>query len=246
MPSFDHEGSSIYYESQGEGFPVLAFAPGGMRSAIARWAQSKIQAPELLRQKFRVITLDQRNTGRSLAPITAHDGWHSYTKDHVALLDHLQIKRCHLLGVCIGGAFSLSLIQAVPERIASAVLIQPIGDSGQNRSEFYALFDAWAADLPDARRPDSSALQAFRSRLYDGDFVFSVTRDFVRSCRVPLLVLMGDDQYHPSRISREIVELAPRAKLIESWKEGAARAEAEREIVRFLSDAQANTADRPH
>ncbi len=237
MPSFEHEGSHIYYESHGEGFPVLAFAPGGMQSSIERWSRSIIKARELLERNFRVITLDQRNAGRSTAPITSEDGWHSYTKDHLALLDHLRIERCHLLGVCIGGAFSLSLIQAAPARVASAVLIQPIGDSGHNRSEFYALFDAWAAELPDERRPEPSALQAFRSRLYDGDFVFSVSRAFVRSCPVPLLVLLGNDVYHPPQVSREIVERAPNARLIEEWKEGAALREAERQIVAFLQEA---------
>ena len=42
--------------------------------------------------------------GQSHAPITAQDGWDTYTGDHVALLDHLGIDRCHLYGQCIGGS----------------------------------------------------------------------------------------------------------------------------------------------
>jgi hypothetical protein len=50
--------------------------------------------------------MDQRNAGgRSRAPVTAQDGWHSYAADHIALLDHLRIDRCHLFGQCIGGSF---------------------------------------------------------------------------------------------------------------------------------------------
>jgi hypothetical protein len=46
-----------------------------------------------------------------------------------------------------------------------------------------------------------------------------VGREFVRSCDVPLLVLMGNDLYHPEVTSREIVQLAPHTELVESWKE---------------------------
>jgi pimeloyl-ACP methyl ester carboxylesterase len=66
--------------------------------------------------------MDQRNAGRSRAPITAQGGWDSYTADHIALLDHLRIDRCHLYGQCIGGSFILNLIKAQPERVQSAVL----------------------------------------------------------------------------------------------------------------------------
>jgi hypothetical protein len=48
--------------------------------------------------------------------------------------------------------------------------------------------------------------------------VFNVSRDFVRRCQTPMLVLMGSDLYHPSVTSREIAELAPNAELVEEWK----------------------------
>ena len=37
------------------------------------------------------------------------------------------------------------------------------------------------------------------------DFVFSVSRDFVRTLPTPLLVLSGTDAFHPSGTSKEIV-----------------------------------------
>jgi hypothetical protein len=55
--------------------------------------------------------------------------------------------------------------------------------------------------------------------MYGGDFVFNVSREFVRTCEIPMLVLLGNDRYHPSVTSREIVELAPHAELVEHWKE---------------------------
>ena len=60
---------------------------------------------------------------------------------------------------------------------------------------------------------------SFRANMFDRDFVYNVSRDFVAACETPLLVLMGTDPFHPEAISREIVELAPNARLVERWKD---------------------------
>jgi pimeloyl-ACP methyl ester carboxylesterase len=220
MPTFRRGGVSLYYETSGAGFPVLLFAPGGMRSSIEFWQRSPWNPIEALSPRFRVIAMDQRNAGRSTAPVTANDGWHSYAQDHVALLDHLGIERCHVLGGCIGGPYCLGVIAAAPERVCAAVLQQPIGFDGDNRQAFYDMFDGWANELR-LKRPDvdPATWNVFRDRMYGGDFVFNVGRDFVRNCATPLLVLLGNDRYHPAMTSREIVELAPNAELVERWKE---------------------------
>src|SRR6266705_6164134 len=97
---------------------------------------------------FRVIARDQRNAGgQSRAPITAQDGWDAYTGDHIAVLDHLRIDRCHLYGQCIGGSFILNMLKHHPERVASAVLAQPIGRVGPIPPGRTARFTAWAESL---------------------------------------------------------------------------------------------------
>jgi len=218
MPIFERAGTSLYYEESGSGYPLLLFAPGGMRSNIEFWHNSQFDPTVEFAADFRVIAMDQRNAGRSHGPVSAADGWHTYTGDHIALLDHLGIARCHTMGGCIGSSYCLSLIKEAPDRVSSAVLQNPIG-LHENREAFRERFDGWAKAL---QRDDASltdaALTSFRERMYGGDFVFSVTRDFVRSCTKPLLVLAGDDLYHPAPISREIALLAPRAELVESWK----------------------------
>jgi hypothetical protein len=63
---------------------------------------------------------------------------------------------------------------------------------------------------------DEETGEAFGGRMWEnGEFVVSVTRDFVRSCPTPLVVLPGVDAMHPG----EIGQLAPEAKLIDPWKE---------------------------
>lgn len=211
-----------------------------MRSAISFWGRAPYDPIAEFAGEYRVIAMDQRNAGGSRAPITEADGWHSYAEDQVALLDELQVERCHLLGGCIGGAFALSLIERAPARISAAVLQQPIGYSGTNRPVFYELFDGWAAELRQTR-PDISeqALPPFRARMYDGDFVFSVSRESVAACPVPLLVLRGNDVYHPGPVSEEIARLAPRAELVHDWKTGDDLPVAVARVRRFLSEHSA-------
>jgi pimeloyl-ACP methyl ester carboxylesterase len=220
VPTLRRDNISLYYEEYGRGHPVLLFAPGGMRSTIEFWSRSVWNPIEALKQSFRVVAIDQRNAGRSVAPITAADGWDTYTQDHIALMDHLGIERAHVLGGCIGGPYCLGVMRAAPHRVTAAVLQQTIGFDGENRQAFYDMFDSWANDLRPRRSDvDPAAWSAFRERMYGGDFVFNVSREFVRQCATPMLVLMGNDLYHPSVTSREIAELAPNAELVERWKE---------------------------
>ena len=91
MPSFAHHGASIYYEEFGQGFPILTFAPAGLQSTIAVWHRPSAPVNPITEfsANFRVIALDQRNAGgQSHAPITAHDGWHTYMADHIAHAHH--------------------------------------------------------------------------------------------------------------------------------------------------------------
>ena len=236
MPTFVRGDTSIHYEVYGTGHPVLLLAPGGMRSSIPFWDLAPFHPVRELAGQFQVIAMDQRNAGQSRAPVGATDGWPSYTSDHVALLDHLGIQSCHLLGGCIGGAFCLALLAEAPARITAAVLQQPIGLGGDNREAFGKMFDAWADELVRSR-PDvtAEALAGLKSNLYDGDFVFSVSRNEVRTARAPLLVLRGNDLYHPAETSEEIARIAPRAELISSWKEGGDLARAVSRVKSFLA-----------
>jgi len=236
MPVVELGEASICYEERGEGFPLLVFAPGGMRSSIEVWSSSPWSPLLELSSDFRVVALDQRNAGRSTAPVRAGDGWHSYTGDHLALLDHLEIERCHLMGGCIGSSYCLGVIEAAPERVTAAVLQNPIG-LADNREAFHAMFDSWAAELR-AGRPEvpEAVWSAFRERMYGGDFVFNVSRAVVRACSTPLLILAGNDLYHPAAISREIADLAPHAELIEHWKEPERVGAAVEHVRRFLAE----------
>ena len=237
MPTIQHHGATIYYETYGQGFPILTFAPAGLQSIIDVWKGPSAPVNPLTEfaQSFRVIAMDQRNAGgQSRAPITAQDGWHSYTADHIAVLDHLRIDRCHLYGQCIGGSFIMSLLKAQPERIGCAVLAQPIGRVGAMPATRAARFEAWTQTLTDHPEATPEVLDAFYRNLYGPGFVYSADRAFVSTCRTPCLVLAGNDEAHPFPISEEVAKLLPVCDFIPDWKTGAALAAARLRIKEFL------------
>jgi len=167
-----------------------------------------------------VIAMDQRNAGQSTAPVSGDDGWPTYTADQLALMDHLGCDRFAVAGMCIGGSYIMALAEAAPERVAAGIVFQTIG-LDQNREAFYDMFDDWAKELrvtmPEV--PDH-AWETFKANMYGVDsFLFTADADQTRACTTPLLVLLGNDLYHPESSSRLLAELAPNATLIENWKE---------------------------
>ena len=191
MPTIQRDGATIYFEEHGRGFPILTFAPAGLQSVIDVWNRpaAPINPITELAGSFRVIVMDQRNAGgRSRGPISAQDGWHTYRDDHVAVLDHLGIDRCHLYGQCIGGSFIMSMLKVQPQRIASAVLAQPIGRVGAMAPGRSARFNAWAETLSDHPEATEKVLDQFHQNLYGPGFVYSVERAFVPTVQTPCLV----------------------------------------------------------
>jgi pimeloyl-ACP methyl ester carboxylesterase len=243
MPTLKRADAEIYYEEYGSGYPVLLLAPGGMRSQTAMWHSPAAGPPrawndwtEVLATDYRVIAMDQRNAGgQSHAPITTQDGWDTYTADHVALLDHLRIDRCHLYGQCIGGSFILNLLKAQPKRVASAVLAQPIGRVGALASGRTPRFEAWVASLENHPEATATVLEAFYQNLYHSGFVYCVDRAFVSTVRTPCLVLAGNDDAHPYPISEELSKLLPDCEFIPEWKTGAHLTSARARVMEFLS-----------
>jgi pimeloyl-ACP methyl ester carboxylesterase len=211
----------LRYEVRGDGPPILFLAPGGLRaSRVETWSAAPWNPVDALADRYTVVTMDQRNTGTSFAPITAADGWPTYAADQLALMDHLGFDRFGVVGMCIGGAFIAELVSTVPQRIAAAVAMQPIG-LDDNRTEFRAMFDQWreqiGGDHPEAGEED---WEGCWSNLFGRDDVlFSAADAELASVPTPLLVLRGNDVYHPSAASEHFVELVPGATMIERWKE---------------------------
>lgn len=238
MPTLDRDATTIRYEVTGDGPPILLLAPGGLRaSRIEAWDRAPWNPIEALADRYRVVAMDQRNTGTSFGPITASDGWDTYAGDQLAVMDHLGIERFAVCGMCIGGAFICRLLTTTPERVTAAVAMQPIGRDG-NVDAFRGIFDEWreaiAGDHPEAGDADWQGLYA---NLFGADRrLWSVDDDAVASITTPLLVLRGDDVYHPASASEFLAATAPNATLVERWKEPDDQPAARAAVDRFLAE----------
>lgn len=238
MASVELGAATIHYDIEGvdDGYPVFLIAPGGMRSANEYWGRMPWNPRQALAGEYRLIGMDQRNAGRSTAPVSGDDGWATYRADQIGLLDALGIERCHVLGMCIGGPYIAALLAAAPERFTAAVMLQPVGIDDDNRAVFAENFDEWATPIADDHPEASPADWAsYRSNMFGGEFVVSTTREQVAAITVPLLVAMGNDIFHPSHTSREIAELAPHVTFLERWKDEDSLLATDQAIKQFLA-----------
>jgi pimeloyl-ACP methyl ester carboxylesterase len=242
--SFYEKGKvRIHYEEAGSGFPLLLIAGGGLNSSIANLRRGDPFDPiEEFKGDYRCIGADLRNatTGQSSGPLEIDRPWDAYTDDQLGLMDHLRIDKFMVMGFCIGGPFIWNLLERAPDRIVAAVLAQPSGSRPEMRDLFYDNnMKGWGPELV-KRRPDITMemVDKFLTRMYrtNADFVFTVTRDFVRSCPTPVLILPDDIPAHPYAVAMEAAMLAPKAEVsMFPWKEPKERIPlAVRQIRSFL------------
>src|SRR6185369_11804625 len=124
---YEKDKVRIRYAEIGSGFPLLATPGGGLNSRIAVWARAVINIPEQFKNDFRVITMDQRNAsgGESTGPVPTDDPW---------------------------SAFAMKLMERAPQRVAAAILSQPVGHGPANPDYMYdAGKTVWAREMRERR-----------------------------------------------------------------------------------------------
>ena len=243
--SFYEKGAvRIRYEESGSGFPLLVIAGGGLNSTIAGLSASNspFNPMEVFKDEYHCIAADLRNanSGQSVGPLEADRPWDAYTDDHLGLMDHLGIDKFMVLGFCIGGPFIWNLLKRAPNRVVAGVLAQPSGSRPEARDLFYDNnMKGWGPQLVE-KRPEikMEMVDRFLTSMYrtNPDFVFTVTRDFVRACKTPVLILPDDIPPHPYEVAVESAMLAPNAEMsMFPWKEPKERIPlAVRQIRSFL------------
>ncbi len=115
MPEIVQDGRRIYYESHGQGDPLILIR--GFGSSADHWYA---QVPYLSRH-YRVITFDNRGVARSSdpgGPFSIHD----MAEDTIGLLNALDIDRAHVLGLSLGGMIAQELAIRHPRRVNGLIL----------------------------------------------------------------------------------------------------------------------------
>ena len=167
-------GARIHYERSGSGYPVL-FIHAGI-------ADSRMWEPQAtaFAERFDMTRPDLRGFGDTELPPVPYSG----VADLIALLDHLEVDRAHIVGCSMGGTLAIDLALEDPKRVSRLVLIAA-GISGSNLGAAdAALFaDVEAADKADdmdavnraevrlwvdgPSRPEGSAPAAVRALVLD-------------------------------------------------------------------------------
>jgi 3-oxoadipate enol-lactonase len=111
----DVQGAPLYYEVAGKG-PALLLIHAGVADH-RMWDQQFA----LFAQQYQTIRYDLRSFGQSQLPA----GPFAFHEDPAALLQHLGIKKAHVIGASFGGRIALDFALAHPAMIDSLVLVAP-------------------------------------------------------------------------------------------------------------------------
>jgi pimeloyl-ACP methyl ester carboxylesterase len=224
---FEKGSVRIHYDEAGSGFPLLVIPGGGLNSNIG-WVHkgAPFNVVDEFKGEYRCITADLRNapSGQSSGPLEVDRPWDAYADDQLAMMDHLGIAKFMVIGFCIGGPFIWNLLKRAPDRIVAAVISQPSGFRKEMRTLSYdGNMKGWGPEIT-KHRPDISMeiVERFLTRMYrnNPDFVWTVTRDFCRSCQTPVLVMPDDTPPHPYTVAMETVMLAPKSEVsLFPWKD---------------------------
>jgi pimeloyl-ACP methyl ester carboxylesterase len=243
MPIFENGSVRIRFEEAGSGFPMLVIPGGGLNAKVEMLDHAGSFNPLVeFTDSHRCVALDIRNAngGGGTGPLEVEKAWDAFTDDQLALMDHLGIKKFVVTGFCIGGPLIWNLIRRAPDRVVAAVLAHPSGFRPEQPDLFYQNnITGWAPKLLESRRDITrDMVERFLHKMYraNPDFVFSVNRDFVRACKISILIMPDDAPAHPYAAAMETARLAPNAQVsLYPWREPSGHVElALRHVRTFL------------
>jgi pimeloyl-ACP methyl ester carboxylesterase len=192
--TFESNGVRINYSVKGKGEPVILIH-GWLSSGWINWDLPGTTG--LLTRDYQVIWLDMPGHGRS-DKSTKDEAYGLELVEHVArLMDHLKIKKAHLVGYSMGGIITAKFVAKHPERVLSATL----GGAGWLREGSLE-----QKVFADGGKEGSPVGLCFKSLAK-----LALTEDEVKSIRIPVQILIGE---------RDILKLSyvdPLAKVRKDW-----------------------------
>jgi pimeloyl-ACP methyl ester carboxylesterase len=178
VQTFNANGVKIAYSVQGKGEPVVLIH-GWLSSAGLNWTLPGTTA--LLAKDFLIIALDVRGHGLSDKPTKEEAYGPELVEDVVRLLDHLKIKKAHIVGYSMGGIIAGNFIAKHPDRVLSGTLggmgWLKAGGAGQ-----------WGFGQIGKNNPNAGALAVCGRSLAK----LALTEEEIKAIRVPVAVLIGD------------------------------------------------------
>ncbi len=208
---FDSNGVKIHYVTEGEGVPVILIH--GWMSDVTTWGP-KLSPLE----GFQLVALDCRGHCKSDKPHDPKRYGAEMAMDIVRLMDHLKLKKAHLVGYSMGTFIAGKVAASHPDRVLSltyggqAPLL--IGESGSKEIDAFVKAVDEGKGLgpyivevsPPDRKPSLDAANAIAKMLYrDKDVVawaaagksfkgLEVRLEDLRRCAVPTLFIYGSKE----------------------------------------------------
>lgn len=238
MPTTPIRDIVTYYEEAGSGDPLVLIM--GFTGDSQAWA---LQVPALAKH-FRVITFDNRGSGRSSSPDKPYT-IAGMADDLAALLDHLGVEKAHILGWSMGGYIAQEFALAYPRRVDRLILLATapcidgygrtvvrsmidVRRSNLSREQFVRFSSAWLyspALLDDEARYERAVANTLANPFSQQDHAFFRQAHAILGfdaagragkIQAETLVIAGaDDILVPRRNSERLVKLLPKATLRE-------------------------------
>jgi 3-oxoadipate enol-lactonase len=232
MPKVRINDIDLYYESTGQGPPVLLIH--GLGSSTRDWEPQIAAFPA----HYRVVAFDVRGHGQSDKP----PGPYSvplFTADTAELIRSLEIGPCHIIGISMGGMIAFQLAVDTPELVKSLVIVNSAPEmivrtfqdrlNVLQRSLLVRVFGMRKiGGVLSSRlfpKPEQESIrQMFIERWSENDqraymesfrglLGWSVS-DLLHTIMCPTLVIASDEDYTPVSIKEKYVERLPHAELI--------------------------------
>lgn len=220
--TFNSKGVSIRYVTEGQGEAVVLIH--GWQSDSGMWGKDQAGNTKLDASGapgFKVIALDCRGHGKSGKPHDPAKYGAEMAMDVLRLLDHLKIKRAHLVGYS-SGAFLIGTVAATaPDRVLSIVyagqgpLIKGVSSLNFSEADAFAKtvdegksLGQYIIDITPANRPKPTLAQAeaYAKFVYGGKDLkalaasgkrfkdLAVDAKALKKCKAPVLFLYGGEE----------------------------------------------------
>lgn len=126
---FEHQATTIRYRLEGDG-PLVALVHG-VGGTLNSW---DLVSRELV-PRFRILRYDLRGHGYSTKVRGRYELSH-FVDEFIALLDHLNVESCHLVGFSLGGIVAQGIAIAYPQRLRKLVLSSTLAGVGPSDREY--------------------------------------------------------------------------------------------------------------
>lgn len=204
MPLIAINDVALYYESHGSGAPLVVL--GGLGLDVSEMGM--LTGP--LAEKFRVIAVDNRGTGRSGKPAGPYS-IEQMAADAVGLLDRLGLSCAHLAGISLGGRIAMAVALDWAERVDRLVLVatspRPAG------SRWLVRAGMMVADLPVLRGQHRQPRHAMKAQ-FDATTRFDCTSRLGQVSAPTLIVHGKTDHIAPAALAGQMTTLIPNSRLV--------------------------------